>query len=50
MNVILGYSLLHLKIGLSSFQTEYLLDSGATHSFVSSQWCSDKGVEVVTEF
>ena len=49
MTVILDHSLLHLNIGLAGNQTECLLDSGATHNFISSQWCSDQGVEVVSD-
>ena len=36
MTVILDHSLLYLNIGLAGNQTEYLLDSGATHNFISS--------------
>ena len=49
MTVILDHSLLHLNIGLAGNQTECLLDSGATHNFISSQWCSDQGIKVVTD-
>ena len=35
MTVILDHSLLHLNIGLAGNQTECLLDSGATHNFIS---------------
>ena len=48
MTVILDNSLLHLNIGLVGNQTKYLIDSGATHNFISSQWCSDQGIEVVS--
>ena len=37
MTIILAHSLLYLNIGLVGNQTECLLDSGATHNFVSSQ-------------
>ena len=50
MTVILDHILLHLNIGLARNQTKYLLDSGATQSFITSQWCSNQGVEVVTNF
>ena len=50
MTVILDHSLLHLNTGLAANQTEYLLDSGATHNFTSSQWCCDQGLELVTKF
>ena len=36
MTVILDHSLLHLNVGLAGNQTECLLDSGATHNFISS--------------
>ena len=49
MTVILDHSLLRLNVRLAVNQTEYLLDSGATHNFVSSWWCSDQGIEVVTD-
>ena len=49
MTVILDHSLLCLIIGLARNQTEYLLDSGATHNSISSQWCSDQGIEVVSD-
>ena len=45
MIVILDHSLLRLSIGLVGNETEY---SGATHNFISSQWYSDQGVEIVT--
>ena len=44
----LDYSLLHLNIGLVGNQTECLHNSSATHNFISGQWCSDQGVEVVS--
>ena len=47
MTVTLDNSLLHLNIGLAGNQTECLLDIGATHSFISSYWCSEQGIEVV---
>ena len=50
MTVILDHSLLHLYIGLAENQTEYLLDNSAAHSFISSQWCSNQGAKVVTDF
>ena len=50
MTIILDYSLLYLNIRLAENQIECFLDSGATHNFVSSQWCSDQGVEVVIDF
>ena len=49
MTVILDHSFLHLNIGLAGNQTEHLLDNNINHSFVSSQWCSDQGVEVVID-
>ena len=49
MAVILDHSLLYLIIGSAGNQTEFLLDNGATHSFISSQWCSDQGTEVVSD-
>ena len=49
MTVILDHSLLYLNIGLARNQTECLLDGGATHSFLSNQWCSDQGVVVVID-
>ena len=50
MTVILDHSLLHLNIGLAGNQTEFLLDSGATHNFISSQWCSYQGKKVLIHF
>ena len=49
MTIILDHSLLRLKIGLARNQTECLLDSGASHNFISSQWCSKQGEEVVID-
>ena len=49
MEVIFDHSLLHLSIGLVENLIEYLLDNGATHNFIPSQWCSDQGVKVVTD-
>ena len=49
MTVILDHNLLCFITGLAGNQTECLLDSGATHNFISSQWCSDQGVEVVSD-
>ena len=49
MTVILDHSLLHLNIGLTGNQTECLPGSDATHNFISSYWCSDQGIEVVTK-
>ena len=49
MTVILDHSLLYLIIGLAGNQTEYLLDSSATHNFIYSQWCSNQGIEVVLD-
>ena len=48
MTVILDHSLLRLIIGLAGDQTKCLLNSGATYNFISIQWCSDQGVEVVS--
>ena len=48
MTVILDHSLLCLIIGLGN-QTECLLDSGATNNSISNQWCSDQGVEVISD-
>ena len=49
MTIILDHSLLHLNIGLAGNQSERLLDSEPTHNFISSQWCSDQGIEVVSD-
>ena len=49
ITVILDHSLLYLIIGLAGNQTECLLDSSATHNFISSQWCSDQGTKVVSD-
>ena len=49
MSFILDHSLLHFSFGLVGNQPECLLDSGATHNFISSYWCFDQGVEVVTD-
>ena len=49
MIIILDHSLLHLNTGLERNQTEYLIDSGAIHNFISSQLCSAQGIEVITD-
>ena len=49
MAVILDHSLLFFNTGLAGNQTECLLDSSAIYNFISSQWCSDQGIEVVTD-
>ena len=49
MTIILDHSLLYLIIRLAGNQTKCLLESNATHNFISSQWCSDQGVEVVLD-
>ena len=49
MIVILDHSLLCLIIGLVGNQTKGLLNNGSTYNFISIQWCSDQGVEVVSD-
>ena len=48
MTVIFDHSLLHLIIGLAGNQTDFLLDSGATHNYISNYWCSNQGIEVLS--